>query len=57
MDEINKCIDSLIKSAVWDKLVEIAKTTGKNAATKLCSEYASPDICETVIQTIFEIGF
>ena len=57
MDEINKCIDSLIKSAVWDKLVEIAKTTGKNAATKLCSEYASPDICKTVIQTIFEIGF
>ena len=54
-NNVQKPIEMLKASGVWDQLYSLAKTGTKFAVVKLCSEYFAKDTCSTIVDGIFKM--
>ena len=54
-DKVQKPIEMLKASGVWDQLYSLAKTGSKFAVIKLCSEYFAKDTCTGIVDGIFKM--
>ena len=53
-EETKKVIVWLKENGYWDQIVEIAETIGKIAAIQACKVYVPGQICDVVVQFIFD---
>ena len=54
-NNVQKPIEMLKASGVWDQLYSLAKTGTKFAVVKLCSKYFAKDTCSTIVDGIFKM--
>ena len=54
-NNVQKPIEMLKASGVWDQLYSLAKTGTKFGAVTLCSEYFAKDTCSTIVDGIFKM--